>query len=308
MTKIEQVVENNHSFKISWIESNGEIIRYGLLKNSSEPMTSCLVFLNGRCEWIEKYQFLLSEIKFPKGTGFLTVDHRGQGGSSGHRSYIDGYHQFSEDIQNVINNLIPNTPYILMGHSMGGLISLFSTIEGYLNPQKLILCSPLLRFPDRPVPAILAKPLAKLLSRGPLKKIFTGGVYDNYSDFEDNNQTQWKEGYDKVVNRPWHQHAPTVSWVNSTFHACHQIFDEKKIATIKIPVHIFCPSHETVVNGSGSPDWTRKAKSLGVKVTQDFMQGGLHELVNEKKEIRSIITKYIENELAKMTSQEMNCI
>jgi alpha-beta hydrolase superfamily lysophospholipase len=109
---------------------------------SDEPRPT-IVIVHGLAEHSGRYEHVgtfLSE----RGYDVLIPDLRGHGRSGGPRGDIDSFHRFHEDLQFLVNDLVvpTGTPWVLYGHSMGGLI-----VEGYLEEHHL-----------RPDAAVLSAP------------------------------------------------------------------------------------------------------------------------------------------------------
>jgi lysophospholipase len=134
-------------------------LRYAVHWRGTGEPERFVVLLNGRTEWIEKYDYVAKDLALPSGTAFLTWDHRGQGASGGARSYVESYDDYAEDARRIVAEAVGDKPYALIGHSMGGLIALHATLTGRLSPRALVLLSPLLGLPNEPVPRPLARPL-----------------------------------------------------------------------------------------------------------------------------------------------------
>jgi len=92
------------------------------------------------------------------------MDHRGHGKSGGARTLIDRFAHTVEDIDHVVEiarREQPRKPLFLLGHSMGGALSLSYTLK---NPGKLfalILSGPAVALDGAPP---LMKPIAKFMS------------------------------------------------------------------------------------------------------------------------------------------------
>ena len=110
-------------------------IRYATYSRGTDP-SKALIFLNGRTEWIEKYQGLPLKLNLPEDVVFITMDHRGQGASGGLRADVDSYESFVKDIGTVLNRACRDLPYSIIAHSMGGLIGLYGCLTHHLTAQK----------------------------------------------------------------------------------------------------------------------------------------------------------------------------
>lgn len=101
-----------------------------------------VIFLNGRTDFVEKYDVLFSSLhEYPKGPAprsqtladlpvtFLTLDHAGQGASTEGRtpSHIDDFDTFVEDVRKLVAQVREverhRKPIYIVSHSMGGLIA-----------------------------------------------------------------------------------------------------------------------------------------------------------------------------------------
>ena len=128
-----------------------------------------IFFFTGRGEWIEKYNAIPQELKIRKDQRIVIWDHRGQGGSEGDRSYISDYDDFVNDAKVVIDTYSNNRPFYTVSHSMGGLIALLGYTSGKWDPQAIIMSSPLLLLPNKPVNRRITRPvvaIANLLGKG----------------------------------------------------------------------------------------------------------------------------------------------
>jgi alpha-beta hydrolase superfamily lysophospholipase len=124
---------------------------------------AAVVFLQGRSEFIEKYDVLFTSLhEFPVGDApadqtladlpitFVAIDHEGQGASAEGRlaAHIDDFSYYVDDIDKLFDR-VPElgrhkTPVFLMAHSMGGLIAARYAQEHPDKIKGLILGSPML--------------------------------------------------------------------------------------------------------------------------------------------------------------------
>jgi alpha-beta hydrolase superfamily lysophospholipase len=128
-----------------------------------------VVFLNGRTDFVEKYDVLFSSLhEYPKGRAprsetwadlpvtFLTLDHAGQGASTAGRtaSHVDDFDTFVEDVRKLVAQ-VPKVerhrkPIYVVSHSMGGLIAARFAQKYPDLVDGLVFESPLLGFRETP--------------------------------------------------------------------------------------------------------------------------------------------------------------
>ena len=92
------------------------------------------------------------------------MDHRGHGKSGGARTVIDRFANTVEDIDHVVElakREQPRKPVFLLGHSMGGALSLSYTLKNQGKLSALILSGPAVALDGAPP---LMKPIARFLS------------------------------------------------------------------------------------------------------------------------------------------------
>jgi alpha-beta hydrolase superfamily lysophospholipase len=88
-------------------------------------MKAIVVIVHGVCEHNERYDYITSALN---NAGFSVVrfDLRGHGKSGGERGYAASYHEFSDDLNEIISVTgkdFPDIPVFVLGHSMGAFIS-----------------------------------------------------------------------------------------------------------------------------------------------------------------------------------------
>ncbi len=257
-------------------------LRYGTWPNSNK-FAKYVLFANGRTEWIEKYQHLPADLNLPKSAGFVTWDHRGQGASGGARAMVDTYDSYAQDAAAIADASTHGSPYVVMAHSMGGLISLYATLLGYIKPKALVLSSPLFRLPQHNIPAPIAQPLSKALSSMNLASVSSGaGSHTKKTPFEINELTHHYERYMMMSDSPYPIPGATFGWIDQTFEAIDAIFSKQLLSKLDIPVLVMHGSNETVVDPSGFKDWVQEAqKHSNAEITYRVVSGARHELYSE---------------------------
>lgn len=75
----------------------------------------------------------------------IAIDHRGYGRSGGRRGHVDRWSQFTDDVEDHMNELRSlDLPVVLLGHSMGGLMATRYVVDEREQPDLLVLSGPAL--------------------------------------------------------------------------------------------------------------------------------------------------------------------
>ncbi len=124
----------------------------------------CLVIVHGLGEHSGRYSHVASFF-LSRGFALYAMDNRGHGRSSGQRGHVDRFKEYTEDLAaflDKVRSTCKDGPVVLIGHSLGGLISISYCLDYPGGVQGLVLSSPGLR-PKKEPPAIKAR-LGKMLS------------------------------------------------------------------------------------------------------------------------------------------------
>ena len=79
------------------------------------------------------------------GAGFdvVSIDNRGFGGSGGKRAFVESFSQFQDDVEDQLAEVRRlGLPTVLLGHSLGALISTGYCVDGRPEPDALIVTGP----------------------------------------------------------------------------------------------------------------------------------------------------------------------
>jgi len=142
--------------------ADGNSVRYREYRHLGKDK-AVVVYLNGRAEFIEKYDVLFTSLhEFPDGPAapeetladlpvtFVTLDHEGQGASIDGRvrSHIDDFDLLIEDVGTLFERVPAlrrhRVPVYLMAHSMGGLVAARFAQQNQDKVDGLVLSSPML--------------------------------------------------------------------------------------------------------------------------------------------------------------------
>ncbi|MCX6118826.1 MAG: alpha/beta fold hydrolase [Proteobacteria bacterium] len=268
-------------------------LRFASLPGSTKKERQ-LAFCTGRTEWSEKYAHLPEELKLNKNTGFTIWDHRGQGMSGGARAWIDNYDTYSKDAKTVIDKVFGNKPYNLMCHSMGGLIALNGIMKGMLSPRCLVLSSPLLGLPHRPMHPDYAYKISNVIAKIGLGHLNSRSGRHWKPPFERNLLTHSADRYQVIQNPPYPVPSATFEWVKATYEATKFILNPEFLKKLNIPILVLCGTEENVVDINAVPLWVEEARKYSQSsIDLHWIQGGLHELFYESKPIQDIACTYV---------------
>jgi alpha-beta hydrolase superfamily lysophospholipase len=122
--------------------------------------------IHGYAEHIERYGNVVNEL-VPAGYAVFGNDHRGHGKSQGRRGHVKNFQEFIDDERQFslefIKAQFPNTPYFVLGHSMGSLIAL-NYAEQNPDALKALVLSGTGSQPGTDIPKLLIA-LTKVLSK-----------------------------------------------------------------------------------------------------------------------------------------------
>jgi lysophospholipase len=125
-------------------------LRYCVWPRTEGPQRGTICLVQGRTEYIEKYYETIADFR-RRGFAVATFDWRGQGGSDrliGNRTigYVDRFEDYLTDLRCFhADILLPDCPppYHLVGHSMGGMVSLLAATRDRMMFDRVFLSAPM---------------------------------------------------------------------------------------------------------------------------------------------------------------------
>ena len=262
-------------------------VRYGVY-GTSRKSKDLLVFILGRGEWIEKYQDLYEKLYSKLARTLIIIDHVGQGGSGGIPAHVDHYDEYLGPLTQLLANEFPKKSYDIIAHSMGGLVALYGTLTARLQPKRMVLSSPLIGLPQKPLPRIASRPLSQQLSKMGLGHIRTPVKSEIKYSFRKNRLTGDREKYQFLQKTPYPIPSPTMGWVHATFNACESIHYDYHLTSLKAPLLIFYGTHEQVVSASAIKRWVKIARKLSESTIElVHIREARHEIFFELEDLTS---------------------
>lgn len=109
-----------------------------------------------------------------RGYAVNSFDLRGHGASGGRRVHIEDYNEFLDDVELMLAEMPDDTPSVIYGHSMGGLIGTGYAVSDRPQPDYYVLSAPAL---EADIPAALqiaSKLLRRVVPKLPLPNSVKG--------------------------------------------------------------------------------------------------------------------------------------
>ena len=224
-----------------------------------------VVLSTGRTEAIEKYFEVIGEL-LDRGFAVLAQEWRGQGLSHrelpdrlkghaiGHQAYLDDYRA----MLTAFESRLPK-PWIAVGHSMGGCLTLLALAKGEAEHfVGAVLSAPMLGVRTGSTPLGLARVLASfnvVVGRGrdyartpaadPFDEKFEGNVLTS-------DPVRFARGRALIdANRDLALSAPTWGWIAFALDATSYLAKPRHLASVKIPVVVCSAEQDQLVTAEG---------------------------------------------------------
>ena len=261
------------------------------------PPRGSVVLSGGRTEPIEKYYEVIAEFQ-ARGFVVLAHDWRGQGLS--HRMLDDrlkghakGFGDFVEDYRALLAHFedrLPK-PWIAVGHSMGGCLTLLALAHGVGPFSAAMLSAPMLGLQTGKRSKRAARALAWLMGRVKADDYILGSPGDPHGEtFDANILTHDPHRYARnrglVVAEPLLSlNAGTWGWLDFAFSASAWLKRAPEVAAVDIPVLVLGAGEERLVDNADQQLITaRLPKGRWIEIP-----GAYHELFQETDAVRAVV-------------------
>ena len=277
--------------------SDNITLRYALFPRTGPVARGTVCLVQGRTEFIEKYFETIADFQ-ARGFAVATFDWRGQGGSErliGNKrlGYIDTFDDYWTDLKSFHGSiLLPDSPppYYLVGHSMGGLISLLAGTRDRLMFDRMFLSAPMVALDGQPLSMGGMASVAEFLSFAGLGRLPISRRADksmSEKSFPDNPLTSDLKRYMRSVDvlnaRPdLEVSSPTIRWVASAMRAMNETTRDHFPGSLKIPMLILAAARDQVVSSAAT-------EQLGLRLRNGrhmVIASARHELFMENDAIR----------------------
>jgi lysophospholipase len=237
-------------------------LRFAIFKTSQKKKKGTICLVHGRTEYIEKYFETIVDFQ-KRGFDVATFDWRGQGGSerliaNPKLGYVEDFTDYLTDLISFHTEiLLPDCPgpYFLVGHSMGGLVSLFAAARDRLMFDRVFLSAPMVAVDSGLSVSTAANVLGfgKFIGLGSMPLYPWDFPHPSEKTFPGNDITSDYGRYMRMVKtldrRPDLEiAAPTIGWGAESFKAMLYANRAEFPAEIKIPVLMLGAASDSVVS------------------------------------------------------------
>jgi lysophospholipase len=285
--------------------SGGAKLRAALFPAKGAPRGS-VVLSTGRTEPIEKY-FEVVEDLTSRGLVVLVQEWRGQGLSHRElpdrlRGHASGYQAFLTDYRALLTAFearLPK-PWIAVGHSMGGCLTLLALAHGEVRHfAAAILSAPMLGIRTGGVPPLIARLMAGgnvLLGRGGLYARKAGPPETFETNVLTHDRARWERAKAQVEAHPdLALGGPTWGWINFALRATGFLAQPDNLKGVTIPVVIVSAERDRLVDNEAQKTVARNLPQ-GEFVS---VPGAYHEILMETDTMRNIFLRALDALLGK---------
>ena len=288
--------------------ADGGRLRAALFQAASDPLGSVVVS-PGRTEPIEKYAEVIGELQARRYT-VLAHDWRGQGLSApfaqvatgpggARRGHARGWRLFLSDFRRVLDAYAERLPrpWIGLGHSMGGGLTLLAMAEGERRFDAAILSAPMLglRLGGRPVALVrAAAALMSFVGRGaeatpPVVPRLRDG--DRREEVLTHDPERWAKAQALLDAHPDLRVAePTWGWLQFALTLTDRLKAMRTLETVTAPVTIVAAERDRLV--ANAPQRAAAARLPNGRYVE--VEGAFHELLIETDARRAVFWRAFE--------------
>ncbi|MDX2002582.1 MAG: alpha/beta hydrolase [Chitinophagales bacterium] len=251
-----------------WKSSDGIKI-YGKSWSPDTEVHGVVCLVHGMGEHINRYEPLANYLG-QHGYAVIGFDHRGHGKSEGKRGHTPSYKNLLEEVDELLNKaqeIFPEVPQVLYGHSMGGNVVANYVIDWQPTIAGAILSSPWLRLAFEP-PALQVK-LARVV-RGILPSFTQSTKLDATAI------SRIPEEVQKYVDDPLVHDKISVQMFLSINE--QGAFALQNAAEFHLPLLMFHGTADRLTSVEATREF---AKSIKERVTLRIFENAYHEIHND---------------------------
>lgn len=251
-----------------------------------------LLFATGRGDFIEKYLEPLAEWH-GRGWNVASFDWRGQGKSRGDivGGHLESFDPLLDDFEALVADWMASTPgpHVIVGHSMGGHMTLRLLIERPAAVAAAVLIAPMIAVNPAPFGPRAARVLTWVasrigFSRRPMWKVPLGRapagskrqqVLTNCLERYEDERFWWE------VEPSYAPHAPSFGWLDAGMRS-GRAFTARKLAKVDVPILLLAAVKDRLV----SLDAIHRTAEQLPRAEIALYDECAHEILREKDETR----------------------
>ncbi|HEY7853140.1 MAG TPA: alpha/beta hydrolase [Caulobacteraceae bacterium] len=251
------------------------------------PPRGSVVVSPGRTEPIEKYFEVVERLT---GRGFVVLVHdwRGQGlslrPSGDQRGHAVGYRDFITDYGALLDHYetrLPG-PWIALGHSMGGCLTLLALALGEARFAAAILSAPMLGLQTgaipRPAGLLLARILTVIGLGGNLVSREAAAPESFATNVLTHDPIRYQRNQDQVAAHPeLFVGPPTWGWLDFAFRAIGVLENGPGAPRINLPLTVLAAGDDRLVDNPGLAQVTARVSGARFMI----VSGAYHEILQE---------------------------
>jgi len=250
----------------------GMDIRYQSWLPDGEPLAALLI-VHGLAEHCGRYANVIDHF-VPRGYAIYGLDHVGHGRSAGTRVYVKRFDDFVSVLKTyveMIRDWQPQTPLIMLGHSLGALIGTIYLLDHPSDLNAAVFSGPLVKIPDNisPVTVLLSRVLSAVFPKLGVAAVDASGV-----------------SRDPDVVRAYVEDPLVYTGKTTARLGCEMLKALRRVAKeaprIKIPLLVLQGSEDRLVSPEGAEMVHRLAGSTDK--TLKVYDGLHHEIYNEPEQ------------------------
>lgn len=267
-----------------WEAGDGwSIRRMDWLQADAAAARGSLIFANGRGDFVEKYLEALGHWH-ARGWNVVSFDWRGQGDSRGDvvGGNVPSLDPLVEDLSAIVDlwRAVMPGPHVLIGHSMGGHLTLRLLAERQPDVDAAVLSAPMLGINTAPLPGWLGPPVARigsfLLRHVPTaprigRQAFLTSSVERFED-----EAWWTEREPAYRLGP-----PSWGWVDAAYRSMARL-TEARLEAVKTPVLLIGTDADRLVSAAA----IRRTAAKLPHAELHMFGTAAHEILRESDPVR----------------------
>jgi alpha-beta hydrolase superfamily lysophospholipase len=229
-----------------------------------------LLIVHGLAEHGGRYMNVVNHL-LPQGYAVYAPDHRGHGHSDGQRVYVERFSQYLDDLKtffDLVRDWHPDLKIFLVGHSMGGAISLAYTLRRQDELDGLLLSGPAIKVGKdiSPLLIVVGRVLSLILPKMGLLALDSASI---------SRDPETVKAYD---NDPLVYRGKMTARLGAELIATMQSFPDH-VSQLRLPLLVMHGSADKLADPQGSK-WLGEAAGSEDK-TLKIYEGYYHEIFND---------------------------